>query len=447
MEIKHVEYIQDIAFNDLCDKMAISTTSQKIIIYKKVSIKSNELILPEIEPKEEEINTKPKNNDLTNKKQNNTNKKSKEYSNRSLYSKNNLRKKKDFNLNDIKELKNKRPSSRSLINVENSESKNNKNEEEEEDPNEFFFSNSKNSSLFKSISFGTKYNYKLDRINYGTLSDIADDSFDSMYSPSILKYKENKQYEYRWEKIISWNTDGPALRLQWAYSEFGNILACCGYNKWIYIFKEENCENNKIWSFIQIKNFSNSVEDISFVPKNYSLGLASITSDGFLKIFSPLKNELNWELKHELNISKWGCTCLCCNPCNLDELTIVIGCKKKLITLDIKNDKNKINNDKKKVSKETSKRSDSIIKNQFNDLIKIIYYGSDNIPIIGAISECGHEDDITDVDWANQNGRLHHMICSTSKDGKFIIWEINLNPEDNNQINDKSKINNDKNCF
>ena len=112
----------------------------------------------------------------------------------------------------------------------------------------------------------------------------------------------------------------------------------CGYNKRIYIFKEENCDNNQIWRFIQIKNFSNSVEDISFVPKNYSLGLASITSDGFLKIFSPLKNELNWELKHELNISKWGCTCLCCNPCNLDELTIVIGCKKKLITLDIKNE-------------------------------------------------------------------------------------------------------------
>ena len=140
MEIKHVEYIQDIAFNDLCDKMAISTTSQKIIIYKKVSIKSNELILPEIEPKEEEIKSIPKNNDLTNKKQNNTNKKSKEFSNRSLYSKNNLRKKKDFNLNDIKELKNKRPSSRSLINVDNTKSKNNKiEEEEEENPNEFFF--------------------------------------------------------------------------------------------------------------------------------------------------------------------------------------------------------------------------------------------------------------------------------------------------------------------
>ena len=67
MEIKHVEYIQDIAFNDLCDKMAISTTSQKIIIYKKVLIKSNELIFHEKDSKKEEFNSTPKNDDLTDK--------------------------------------------------------------------------------------------------------------------------------------------------------------------------------------------------------------------------------------------------------------------------------------------------------------------------------------------------------------------------------------------
>ena len=93
----------------------------------------------------------------------------------------------------------------------------------------------------------------------------------------------------------------------------------------------------------------------------------------------------------------------------------------------------------KKISKETSKRWDSIIKNQFNDLIKIIYYGNENIPIIGSISECWHEDDITDIDWVNQNGRLYLMICSTSKDGKFIIWEINLFPDEINNLNKNTK--------
>ena len=65
METNYVEYIQDIAFNDTCDKMAISTTSQKIIIYQKVLKKSNDLIVIDNEIKEElnqEINNKsPKN--------------------------------------------------------------------------------------------------------------------------------------------------------------------------------------------------------------------------------------------------------------------------------------------------------------------------------------------------------------------------------------------------
>ena len=234
-------------------------------------------------------------------------------------------------------------------------------------------SSKKNNNLFKSISFGTKNNYRLDRINLNSENDdLNDDSFDSsLYTPNNLRYSENKQYNYRWEKLISWNTDGPALRLQWASFEFGNILACCGYNKWIYIFEEESSDEKPSWKYIQIKNFMNSVEDISFIP--HSLGLAAITSDGFLKIFSKTKNEFKWESKHEFYISKWGCTCLCCNPSNLDELTIVIGCKKKSLIFDNKSDKNILNrtsSDEKKSSRE--KRSDSIIKNQNNNLIKII---------------------------------------------------------------------------
>ena len=402
--MEHVEYIQDISFNETCDKMAISTTSQKIIIYKKVFIESNELILPEIDKKEEEPPPKI------------------------IIKKNPPKASLSPKINMIKN----NPSTKSLISVESSDSKKNLPKDEEDDNSNVFFlsSSNKNNGLFKSISFGTKNNYRLDRINLNNENDdLNDDSFDSsLYSPNNLRYSENKRYNYRWEKLISWNTDGPALRLQWASFEFGNILACCGYNKWIYIFGEESSDEKPSWKYIQIKNFLNSVEDISFIP--HSLGLTAITSDGYLKIFSKTKNEFKWESKYEFYISKWGCTCLCCNPSNLDELTIVIGCKKKTLIFDNKNDKNilnRTNSDDKKPPRE--KRSDSIIKNINNDLIKIIYYKNINNTVIGSIDECGHEDDITDVDWANQNGRKHHMICSTSKDGKFIIWEINF-PEE-----------------
>ena len=32
MEFKNVEYIQDISFNDACDRMVVATTSKQIII-------------------------------------------------------------------------------------------------------------------------------------------------------------------------------------------------------------------------------------------------------------------------------------------------------------------------------------------------------------------------------------------------------------------------------
>ena len=454
MEGKHVEYIQDIAFNDTCDKMAISTTSQKIILYQKVPKKSTELILVDNEINEE-LNIKKKDNNKSPKKTghnhnskfvNNTDKKKVRKPHNINIQTNYIQKR-----NESIPQKSKKNSSRSLISNESSnQSKSisrkdleySKNETEDDDDEEngdlfsFFKPKNNNSNLFKSLNFGSKNNFKLDRINVGVISaEVNDDSFDSLYnSSSISKYKKNKDYDYRWEKITSWATDGPALRLQWASSEFGNIVACCGYNKCVYIIKEEKYDNQSIWRCsTKIVEFTDIVEDISFVPKNDSLELATITSDGFLKTFFPFHGRSSWQSNHILYFPKSRCTCLCCNPSNIDKLTIVVGFRKKIFFEEIKSDKNNIINDK------PIKKQDSF-KNIPNDLLKIVYFKNNNNALIGPINETGIEDDITDVDWANQNGRLHHMICSTSKDGKFIIFEINLlNDELNNSDQGSNK--------
>jgi hypothetical protein len=239
-------------------------------------------------------------------------------------------------------------------------------------------------------------------------------------------FPKNKEYEYRWELQLKLNIEGPVLRIQWANSEFGNLFACSGFNKWVYIFKEEKSDENLVWNHTVIKRFSDSVMDISFLPKIYSLQLASVTLDGYLKISKPSNSWKDWETDYEL-ISKYGCTCLCCNPSDLDQLTIVIGCKKN--KEEINNDGN-INNI---TLDDTKNNSNKNINGSYlrNDLIKIIWFKNKSNSVTQGINDCGHKDDITDVDWANQNGRSYHMICSTSKDGKFIIWEINLFQENN----------------
>ena len=387
MKDNYAEYIQDISFNDTSDRMVIVTTSKLVIIYKKVLKNSDSLILlspTKIKKKKSYINflkQLPEKDNLNN----------------------NSSSEKDSDNDSIKEdldsiFEKEKEDSNKSISSENEIDKNNIKIKKQR--NTYYFSETKKNSIFNRKSYGFP-----NKLNLDEFSELI---------------QENKEYEYRWELQLKLNIEGPVLRIQWANSEFGNLFACSGFNKWVYIFKEEKIVENLVWNHTVIKRFSDSVMDISFLPKKYSLQLASVTLDGYLKISKPTNSWKDWETDYK-QISKYGCTCLCCNPSDLDQLTIAIGCKKsKEEIIDKENmdetDKNNINNINININKSYL----------INDLIKIIWFKNNKECIIQGINECGHKDDITDVDWANQNGRDYHMICSTSKDGKFIIWEINL---------------------
>ena len=416
MEFKNVEYIQDISFNDACDRMVVATTSKQIIIYKKVQKNSDCLILDPSEKKKEKTIIKKEEKNI-------------------------------FKLDDETDFdseRNKRPSSKSLISIDsNSNKKSNKksskkNKEKNKNKSKSKVKDSKKRSktpFNKRSSFEKKNNINIDKINsdnenYNEFSDDLNNENKNMleltYSdnPNNNFLQKNKEFDYHWEKIQFFIMDGPVLRIQWADNEFGNIFACSGYNKWIYVFKEEKYEKNIEYNHTLIKFFSDAVMDISFLPKAYNLRLASITLDGYLKILKPNESWKNWdsEISIATKISNNGCTCLCCNPSNLDDLTIVIGCKKAKEEKDI----NDGNTTKKESNKNLNKDLNSINNNNNNSLIKFIFFRKDHKPKIQPLNECFHKNDITDIVWANQNGRSYHMICSTSKDGKFIIWEINL---------------------
>ena len=408
MEFKNAEYIQDIAFNDTCDIMVLATTSKEIIIYNKVLKNSDCLIMNPSEKKPKEtplIKKGPKepyifeldneidpDSDLIPIDSN---------SNKKINKKKN-KKNKEKNKNKNKDIKKR---SKTPYNKR-------KTKFEEENDINMFNENKFNNEL--SDDFNFESSNKIELI-YGD-------------NPNNLLQKR-KEFEYHWEQIAHFNMDGPVLRIQFANNEFGNIFACSGYNKWIYVFKGERNDKNIEWNQTLIKLFSDAVIDISFLPKIYSLRLASITLDGYLKILKPTESWKNWE-QENIKISKisnTGCTCLCCNPSCLDELIIVIGCKKnnEEKNLNINDINNNIN--KKESSKKINKDINNVNVNINNEgLLKFVFFKENHNPKIISINDCYHKNDITDVDWANQNGRTYHMICSTSKDGKFIIWEINL---------------------
>ena len=373
MKYKSTEYIQDISFNDTSDRMVIVTTSQKVIIFKKALKNSDTL-----------INLTPfegKNKD-----------------------------KSDINIAQKFSVKD----NNYIFNFEDDED-----ESEFSDLSNNFIESIKektfkrgHKSSFNSTSYGMKTKLDLNEINLNNNS-----------------FQKNKEYKYCWELQEKMFVDGPVLRIQWANSELGNIFACSGYKKWIYIFQEEKSEKKLIWNHTEIIGFSSPIIDLCFFPKINSLQLAFITLDGHLKISKPTISWKDWQTMELAYVSKNGCTCLCCNPSDLDEKTIVIGCKKN--KEENNNNKNINNNlDNTKALSLNKTFSDSGNKN----LLKLVWFKDNNKGIIQSINNCEHEDDITDVDWSNQNGRTYHMICSTSKDGKFIIWEINLF-QDKNETN------------
>ena len=67
MDDNFAEYIQDISFNDSCDRMVISTTCRKVIIYKKVKKSSEYLISKEKKDKKNLVDFDNFDNDKMNK--------------------------------------------------------------------------------------------------------------------------------------------------------------------------------------------------------------------------------------------------------------------------------------------------------------------------------------------------------------------------------------------
>lgn len=75
-----------------------------------------------------------------------------------------------------------------------------------------------------------------------------------------------------------------------------------------------------------------------------------------------------------------------------------------------------------------------------NELIQIYGYSDIKKEYVLLEKLVNHNDSITDVQWAAQFGRSYHMIASSSKDGKVIIWKIHLDYDYNNEHFDNVTI-------
>ncbi|KAJ3681335.1 hypothetical protein LUZ60_015824 [Juncus effusus] len=87
---------------------------------------------------------------------------------------------------------------------------------------------------------------------------------------------------------------GPVWRVSWAHPKFGSILASCGFDGKVVIWKESSPNSNH-WSQLQVfTEHKSSVNSVSFAPYELGLCLASGSSDGSISVFSYGSNG-TWE--------------------------------------------------------------------------------------------------------------------------------------------------------
>lgn len=85
--------------------------------------------------------------------------------------------------------------------------------------------------------------------------------------------------------------EGPIWKVAWAHPKFGSLLATCGYDMKVIVWKEINGQ----WQQAYIDNsHSASVNDIEFCPWEHGLRLACASSDGSISVLTYEANQGQW---------------------------------------------------------------------------------------------------------------------------------------------------------
>ncbi|KAJ3379036.1 epoxide hydrolase, soluble (sEH) [Lobulomyces angularis] len=206
-----------------------------------------------------------------------------------------------------------------------------------------------------------------------------------------------------WDLNDSWRAhDASVLKVSWAHPEYGQLFASCSLDRSIKFWEEQESENRKGGRRWQEKHkipFKNSITSIKFSPNHQGLRLASISTDGVLRIFEAMDiiNLSNWTLTDEFEVTNnlstntnnsHGENHYCFTWCHSRSLPpmLAVGCGKenvvKIFRMDLNN------------------------KWQAQEVLT------------------GHNDLVLDVTWAPDMGRQSQLIGTACKDHYVRIFKL-----------------------
>jgi len=104
---------------------------------------------------------------------------------------------------------------------------------------------------------------------------------------------QRQRQTFKRKQILNYNIyrhTGPVWQVQWAHPKYENLLATCGYDKNIKIWKEVKAQS---WDVVYEFKACASVGAIAWAPWEYGLILAAGAADGIIHIIQR-KGDDSW---------------------------------------------------------------------------------------------------------------------------------------------------------
>jgi len=171
--------------------------------------------------------------------------------------------------------------------------------------------------------------------------------------------------------------EGPVWQVAWSHPRNGSLLASCGYDRKVIIWKEVD----SVWSIAYIHDkHSLSVNSVAWAPPDVApYTLAAGSSDGNISVLNFKDN--NWSIVTVNSGNKLGVTSVSWGDKDGEARLVTGGCDK---------------------------------------LIKVWRYAGNKWEVEASLNR--HKGWVRDVAWAPNIGLPYNTIASCSQDGEVIVW-------------------------